>query len=150
MELLLLGQIDNASPPASAAGELYALSTGFGAPTGTATDLHITTTTVAPWGPIGSGYWRRAQVLVRYTAACTVTITPYADFDLPQTVTAKTYTSPAQSTIDSIDIFVAKRCTYVSLDIVVSGAQGYVEILGASAGGKALTLVGSSVVGSAS
>lgn len=150
MELLLLGQIDNAATPVSAAGELYVLSTGFGAPVGTTTDLHVSTTTVAPWGPIGSGLWRRAQVLVRYTAACTVTVTPYADFDQPQTVTAKTYTSPSESTIDSIDVFISKRCTYVSLDIVVSGAQGYVELLGASAGGKALTLVGSSVVGSAS
>lgn len=125
---LLLGQVANANPPVNAAGSLYLLGTTYGNSVGTDVPLLVESQDVAPMGPSGYALFRRVEVPVVYTAACTVQITPIVDFLQQATVTPSAYPSPVQRTTDFADGVLAQGGTTCRARLEVTSRQGPVEL----------------------
>lgn len=149
MRLLLLGQCDNAANPASAAAELYVMSTFYGNSVGTDVPLLVETDDVALAGPVGTALYRRVEVPVTYDAACTVEITPIVDFIGQGTVTAVSYDAPTSRIIDYADGVTATPGTTCRARITVTSRQGPVELAAPTISGMPKIGVAASPVGTA-
>lgn len=125
---LLLGQIDTAATPASAAAELYVLSEGYGAAAGTDAPLLVESVDVAPAGQSGLTTLRRVYVPIEYGAACSVKVTPITDFNEELNPRTVAYASPATRTRDVIEVPVAASVTVVRVRVEVITRAGYLEV----------------------
>lgn len=150
MARLLVGQIDNAANPASAAAELYLLSTSYGDSVGTDVPLLIETEDVALAGPTGIALYRRIEQPVTYDAACSIRVTPIVDFMQTVTATEKTFTSPDVRTIDFADGFLAQVGTTIRVQTEVLTRNGPIELAAPLIAGQAKTGVASAPVGTQS
>lgn len=128
--LLLLGQTDTAASPASAAAECYVLSDGYGSAVGTDQTLLLETQDQALVGPSARALWRRVVVLVERSGACTIRVTPIADFMQEQAATEQSFDSPATITTVPMVVPVNVTCTYGRVRIEVVSRTGNVRLLG--------------------
>jgi len=128
--LLLLGQTDTSATPSSAAAELYVLSAGYGAAVGTDQTLLVETQDQALIGPTSRCLWRRVVVLVERSGACTIRVTPIADFTQEQAATETSLDSPATITTVPMVVPVNATCTYGRVRIEVTSRDGNVRLLG--------------------
>lgn len=129
VERLLLGQCDTAAAPASAAAELYSLSEGYGAAVGTDQPLLVETEDQALGGESGSVLWRRVLVPFERAGACTLRVTPIADFTQAQAATSESFDSPDEIVRDWIVVPVAATCTYGRVRIEVTARTGVVRLM---------------------
>lgn len=132
-ELLLLGQVDNIAAPASAAAELYVLSSGYGSPVGTATPMLIETADIAPAGPGGRVLWRRAMVPFLRENTTTIKVTAIADFDTEVASTSEVFQSPATIAKTMVNLPIANSCTYLRERIEVTALAGRVQVFAPTA-----------------
>lgn len=149
-ERLLLGQIDNAATPTSAAAELYILSESYGDSVGTDVPLLVETEEVALAGPVGTAIYRRIEQPVTYNAACAIQVTPIVDFVVVSTVTAVAYTAPTQRVVDYADGVLAQVGTTLRVRTEVTSRQGPVELAAPTVGGQAKIGTASAPVGTPS
>lgn len=145
-ETLLCGQVANAAAPATAAGEFYYLSSGYGNAAGTATPLLIETDDIPPAGPNGRTNMRRVAVPVRYAAAAEIKSTVITDFVREETGVTQTYPSPAQEQEDVIDVAFARVGTTCRVRIEVLDCAGRVTIFTPTVSHKPMTGAAARVV----
>ena len=127
-ELVLLGQVDNATAPVNGAAELYVLSSGYGAPVGADALLLVETPDVAPAGSGGKVLWRRVLVPFERTAGCTIRVTPIADFGIVLNAHSESFDSPAEIAKSVVVVPVARTCTYLRVRIEVTERTGLVRV----------------------
>lgn len=125
---LFLGQVDTAAVPASHAGDLYVLTSGYGNPEGAATDLLIETPDIAPLGELGRLRVRLASFTVQYEAACTVQVTPIVDYDTELPAVSVALPPPRQVERTVIPIRMMRALTVIRFRIQVTGGEGLVEL----------------------
>ena len=125
----MLGEVDPAAAPVSAAAALYFLSTGYGTPVGTDTPMLIETTDQAFAGPAGRVLWRRAQVPVLHEGTAVVTVTPISDLGFSQPASTVTYPAPSLPLASTVmPVGVAVSCTIGRCMIAVGARSGKVQI----------------------
>lgn len=124
---LFLGQVDTASPPTSGAAELYVLSGGYGIAAGQSATLLVETPDIAPLGELGRGRARLLSCPMQYDAACTVRVTPIADYmrELDPLIVA--LAAPGVITRTTLQVKMARAVTVLRARIEVVEATGAVE-----------------------
>jgi hypothetical protein len=126
-ELLCVGQIDDATAPAAAAGEVYYKSpNGYGSSYGS-NDVPLTfeSQDFAPMGPIGKLVARRLYLTVEYGGSVVVRVTPITDFDQRQSSKTFSLAAPVGGRKrDVLDVSMAKACTYLRCKVEVLSRDG--------------------------
>ena len=130
MSLLLLGQTDTAAAPASAGADLYVLSSSYGNATGTDQTLLVETQDQPVVGRVSRCLWRRVVIVFERAGACTIQVTPIANFTQEQAATSATFDSPATVTTDTLVVPVNVTCVYGRVRIEVTSRDGLVRFLG--------------------
>lgn len=128
MELLLLGQVDDAASPAAAAGEAYVLSDGYGAPVGTATPGLVETPDIAPAGALARIKGRQVTALVGHQAACTILLTPIIDLNEELEGIAVAFPARTKYTREPVLCRFVRMLTYIRVRVEVMDSDGWVEV----------------------
>ncbi|KPK09549.1 MAG: hypothetical protein AMS20_00050 [Gemmatimonas sp. SG8_28] len=116
---------------------------------GEGSPLLLRTQPFAPAGDSGITMLRRIYAKFEHIAGFTVTITPIIDFN--ERLTAKSFAAiaPVQPVREIVEyeLEIARRCTWVQVEIELVTWFGRVELLGLSLADKPITVGASSVVG---
>jgi hypothetical protein len=116
---------------------------------GTPSPLLLRTQPFAPAGDSGATLIRRIYAKFEHFAGFIVTITPIIDFN--ERLTAFSFGAQAPvlpvREIVEYEIPVARRCTWIQVEIELIDWYGRVELLGLSLADRPFTIAASSVVG---
>lgn len=126
-ELLCVGQADNASAPAAAAGEVYFKSqTGFGESYGSNdVPLLFETQDFAPMGASGRLVARRMHVFAEYGGSVAVRVTPITDFNDVQPSQTISLPAPEGGRVRKVlDVPMGKACTYIRVRVEILSRTG--------------------------
>lgn len=129
-ELLCLGQVDDATNPAAAAGEIYfKSSSGYGMSIGTSDPLLLfETQDFAPQGPNGRCIARRVHAFIEYGGSLGIRITPITDFNSFQTAVTYNLAAPPPGFSRRravLDVPIVKACTWIRVKVEVLSRDGY-------------------------
>jgi hypothetical protein len=141
-ELLCLGQVDNASAPNAAAGEIYFKSdSGFGSSYGSNDVLMLfETQDFAPLGQTGRIVARRLYVSVEFAGSVSVRITPITDFGDEQFSHTESLIVPSGARSRKVlEAPFAKPCTYVRARVEVLARTGLFWLQGVKLAYRPLT-----------
>lgn len=128
--LLILGETDTAAAPSSGAAQLFLLGASFGNATGTDQTLLVETQDQPVVGRVTRALWRRVVIVFERTGACTLRVTPIANFTQEQAATEASFDSPATVTTDTLVVPVSVTCVYGRVRIEVVSRDGAVRLMG--------------------
>jgi hypothetical protein len=128
MELLLVGQVDDAASPSAAAAEVYVLSEGYGTPVGLATPGLVETPDIAPAGALARIKGRQVTTVIGHQAACTIRLTPIIDLNEELDPIEVAFPARTKYMREPVLCRFVRMLTYARVRVEVLDCDGPVEV----------------------